>query len=385
MRVRAFLLSVLVLSGCDLAPSVATTAVPNRPVPADPTPPPSPPSLTGLGNPFADVYPAEHVGGKALIKDLAVVDGRIYLGHGSTNSHVPVRPVYYDVGAGRWGADDVEIHQEATLGLQVGPSGRLYASSDDAEGIDGVLLIRRELDGTWTERVVDRPENHSRDTYEWADPQTGETLVFVQNSSLHFPDVAVSYDGGESFVNYGREESDVPRLLWYKFFSFGGELYAASRSSAPIPGRPAPTRRPYLVRYTRDRDRPFEVVAFDRADVFSDDGSQVDHAVEFGGRVIAASASFHSGDALTRDRMTALPVPGWATDLVRVGEAVYLLAVDVEAGTSVLYVTRDGLAVEEVATFDRRFSAVEYADGAFYLAESGGGAEHSLWRFVADS
>ena len=111
-------------------------------------------------------------------------------------------------------------------------------------------------------------------------------------------------------------------------------------------------------------------------------GSQVEVAVELGGTLIVASAQFHAGDALTRDRMRPLAVPGRAVDLVRVGGAVYLLGTDFDAGTSALYVTRDGREVERVADFDRPFTAVEHADGAFYLAESGAAATNSLWRFV---
>ena len=385
MLTRAVVVALLVFSGCDLVPGPAlpNPLAPGRPAPT-PSPVPEAAGLTGLGNPFVDVYSADGAREKGLIQDLAVVDGRVYLGHGSTTSLAVTRPIYYDVGAGRWGADDVEIRQEAIFGLQVGPSGRLYASSDDPYGIDAVVMIRRELDGTWTERVADRPENHSRDTYEWTDPETGETLVFIQNSAPYFPDVSVSYDGGATFVRYGyeRPSPDVPSLDWYKFFEFDGDLYAASLSSRPVAGRPAPVRRPYLIRYTRDRDRPFEVVTFDRDDVFPGDGSQVETAVEVGGRLVVASFEFYSTDALTVDRMQTLPVPGRAVDILRVGEDVYLLGTDYAARTSALYVTRDGVSVEPVATFDHPFSAVEYAAGAFYFAESGASATNSLWRFV---
>ena len=388
MLARSLVVALVVLAGCDLVPGPVlpnpiTPAQPG-PNPTKPLPTPNAPGLTGLGNPFADVYSPDGASKKALIQDLAVVDGRVYLGHGSTRSLSVTHPIYYDVRAGRWGSDDVTIHQEATFGLQVGPSGRLYASSDDAQGIDAVLMIRRERDGTWTERIADTPENHSRDTYEWKDPRTGETLVFIQNSAPYFPDVSVSYDDGATFVRYGykKPSPNVPSLNWYKFFEFKGDLYAASRSSEPIAGRPAPTRRPYLVRYTRNRDRPFEVVSFDRPNVFPGAGSQIEAAVEIGGRLIAASSSFYSGDALTARRMRALPVPGRAVDLVRVGGAVYLLGTDYGAGTSSLYVTRNGVSVKRVATFDHAFDAVEYASGAFYLAESGASSAHSLWRFV---
>lgn len=385
----------LFLSGCDLVPGPPVTVpdFPSKtlPVPAPPPPAPRPPSpappsasLTGLGNPFADVYPASFVNSKGRIEDLAVVDGRIYLGHGSTASHTPVRPIYYDVAAGRWGSDDARIAQEATLGLQVGPSGRLYATSDDAQGRNAVLMIRRERDGSWTQRAVDDRENHSRDTYEWVDPQTGETLVFVQNAAPHFPDVSVSYDGGESFVRYGYERApgNVRSLDWYKFFEFKGDLYAASLPTLHIPGRPAPDPKPYLVRYTRDREHPFEVVTYSRGDVFPGDGTEIKATMEINGRIVMASSEFYAGDALDRDRIMQLDVPDRAMDIIRVGGEVYLLSLDRRTGTSALYSTRDGRTVTEFASFDRPFVAVEHTGGAFYLAESGGSVENSLWRYV---
>ena len=376
---RPFVAGLLLFVGCDLVPG------PPVPLPRAPTEAPPTAALVGLGNPFADVYPAEYVLSKGWVHDVAAVDGRVYLGHGSTNSHTPVRPVYYDIGAGRWGVDDVNILQEGMYDLQVGPSGRLYGSADDAHGTFDIDMIRRERDGTWTQRGVGNDGHHSRDTYEWVDPQTGETLVFVHNAAAHFPDISVSYDGGESFVAYGREDAgEVEYNMFYcKFFSFRGELYAAGLTNQGRPGGSTPPPRPYLARYTRDRDRPFEVVAGDRSEVFPAEGSQITEATELNGRLIAASNRFYSGDALTSDRMTVLPIEGRANDLLHVGGEVFLLAGDHEARTSTVYVTTDGRTVEEVATFDRLFVALEYVDGAFYFAESGGDADHTLWRYEA--
>lgn len=339
-------------------------------------------SLVGLGNPFADVYPARRVGHKAIVSDLAVVDGRVYLAHGTTAGAVRTRPLYYDIAAQRWGVDEVPgggLRQEGISRLHVGPSGRLYAAALDALGVDAVLMIRRERDGTWTERVADRPENHSRDTVEWLDPETGDTLVFIQNAAPYFPDVSVSYDAGASFVRYGSEPSATPPLRYYQFFPFGGELYAASFRPQAVPGFPNPTPRPYLLRYTRDRRRPFEVVAATREAVFPGPGSDVRETAELAGRLVAASGRFYAGDALERGRMADLGVPGTAVDLVAADGAVYLLT-RTETG-SALYVTRDARTVRLVGAFERPFVAVEAAGGAFYLAESGAGAEHTLWRY----
>lgn len=385
MHPRTLLIALFVLAGCDLVPGPAI------PAPVEPDPDPAPPaqtgpkteSLIGLGNPFADVYPSRFLASKANIKDLAIVDGRVYLGHGSTRSHTYVRPIYYDVAAGRWGHDDARIRQEATLGLQVGPSGRLYATSDDAQGIDAVLMIRREHDGSWTQRVVDDSENHSRDTYEWVDPNTGETLVFIQNSAPYFPDVSLSYDGGETFTRYGYERGDNVRSLdWYKFFEFRGRLYAAGLPNRSSPNASTSSKRPYLVRYTGDRDEPFEVITYDRDDVLPGDGTDIRVTEQIAGRIVLASLDFYSGDALRRDRMVKLDVPGRAMDLLRVGNEVYLLGTDYSSETSALYVTRDGRRVEEVATFDHKFTAMEYDGEAFYFSKSGDDEEHSLWRYV---
>ena len=392
MHPRTLLAALVVLAGCDLVPG------PTIPDPIETKPPPAPPaepappakpapaaeSLTGLGNPFADVYSSRFVPSKANIKDLAIVDGRIYLGHGSTNSHTYVRPVFYDLAAERWGNDDAKIRQEATLGLQVGPSGRLYATSDDAQGVNAVLMIRREHDGSWTQRVVDDSENHSRDTYEWVDPRTGETLVFVQNSAPYFPDVSVSYDGGESFTRYGydRSKGKVPSLDWYKFFEFKGELYAAGLPNRSAFRGTAPPKRPYLVKYTGDRDKPFKVVTYDRDDVLPGDGTDIRVTEQIAGRIVVASLDFYSGNALKKNRMVKLDVPGRAMDLLRIGNEVYLLGADYSDKTSALYVTRDGRSVEEVATFDHVFTAMEHDGDAFYFSKSGGSEEHSLWRYV---
>ena len=389
MHPRTLLAALVVLAGCDLVPGpsipdpIETKPPPARPTKPAPAPTSQAESLTGLGNPFADVYSSRFLNSKANIKDLAIVDGRIYLGHGSTRSHTYVRPVFYDLAAERWGNDDAKIKQEATLGLQVGPSGRLYATSDDAQGINAVLMIRREHDGSWTQRVVDNSENHSRDTYEWVDPGTGETLVFIQNSAPYFPDVSLSYDGGETFTRYGYKKGDnIPSLDWYKFFEFKGELYAAGLPNRPVFRGPAPPKRPYLVRYTGDRDRPFEVVTYDRDDVLPGEGTDIRGTEQIAGRIVLASLDFYSGDALSRDRMVKLDVPGRAMDLLRIGNEVYLLGADYSAKTSALYVTRDGRSVKEVATFDHVFTAMEHDGDAFYFSKSGGSEEHSLWRYV---
>ncbi|MDT0631220.1 hypothetical protein RQM47_08295 [Rubrivirga sp. S365] len=373
---RPLLLFALLLAGGAFVlagPPAALDAAPPRPAP----------TLTGLGNPFPDVYPRGELDGKGPVHDLAVVDGRVYLAHGSTNSGVPNRPVYYDVEVEAWGVDDAVLHQEGIYSLEVGPSGRLYASADDAIGRPAVLMIRRERDGTWTERVADPTENHSRHTFEWADPATGDTLVLVQNGAPHFPDVSVSYDGGETFVQYGYEPpaEDVNPLRRYTFFPFQGALYATSFQPRDVPGYPEQKPRPYLIRYTGDRDQPFAVVLAERDDVFPGSGSQIDAVVELGDHLVVASGRFYAGTALERGHMKELAVPERARDLVRVGGVVYLLGSDIGAGTSALYETRDGETVREVARFDRPFVAVEHADGAFYLAESGAEAENTLWRY----
>lgn len=381
MSMRLFLVCAILLVGCDLIPvpvfsPVDVTSPPPRPAPASP--------LVGLGNPFPSMYPADEVANKGPVHDLAVVDGRIYVGHGSTHSKVPNRPVYYDVAAGEWGVDPEVLHQEGVYSLELGPSGRLYGSADDAIGLPSVLMIRRELDGTWTERVADPIENHSRHTYEWEDPRTGETLVFIQNAAPHYPDVSVSYDGGETFVRYGYEapSEDLNPLRNYTFFAFDDELYASSFRPQNIPGYPDQEPRPYLIRYTGDRDRPFELVSATRDKVFPGEGSQIDEVVQLGEHLVVASFRFYAGTALSSEQMSELPVPGRAMDLIRVGDAVYLLSM--EEGMSALYVTRDGETVEEVATFDRRFTALEYVSGTFYFAESGGEAEHTLWAYPVD-
>ena len=230
-------------------------------------------------------------------------------------------------------------------------------------------MIRRERNGTWTERVADSKEDHSRHTYEWVNPRTGKTLVFVHNGAPYFPNVSISYDGGGSFRSYGYESSpEGRRVSWYHFFPFDGELYAATVGD------------PYLMRYTGDKDRPFEVVASDYSDVYPGSRSQVQAAAEVGGHIVIATREFYGGSELKRSRMRDLGVPGRARDLVRVGDTVYMLATDGD-DYSVLYETRDGATSQEVATFDRKFTTVEYADGAFYLGESGT-SEHSLWRYV---
>ena len=397
--VLGLLSGLILLGGCDIVPgpTVPFPKIPTKtgptpdpepepppPAPAPPPPAPAPPpptppstssSLTGLGNPFADVYPAAHIVGKGDVHDLATVDGRLYLAHGSTNSNVVWRPVYYDLGSEGWASDNVQIRQEGIFEFQVGPSGRLYATADDPQGVNAVLMIRRERNGSWTERVVDTPENHSRDTYEWVDPKTGKTLVFVHNPAPHYPDVSISYDGGGSFVRYGEQShpSGTNPIGLLKFFEFKGELYASSYKSSS---------KPYLSRYTGDSDDPFEVVSANRASVFPGGGSQIDKAATFGDHLVVASNRFYAGTALRSDRMVELNVPGRAKDMVQVGDEMYLLSANIGPGTSNLYVTRDGVTVSEVETFDRPFVAIEYVDGAFYLAESGGVAQHTLWRYT---
>jgi Bacterial Ig domain/F5/8 type C domain len=184
--------------------------------------------------------------------------GRIYIGHEGANAQ-PNSAVYFDVGAGQYGADRDGsnniwlLNDELITDGVVKQGDLLWMGEDNAIGTNQASLFVRRHDG-WREYYSPWANAHRQAGYIF------EGKVFLSNYFRTRPGVAISYDGGTSYseIEQGSAALNAPfpltaKYLTHAFFEIGSDLFALQWNNGT--GNNA-----WMIRYTRNSASPWEVV-----------------------------------------------------------------------------------------------------------------------------
>ena len=318
-----------------------------------------------LGDPIAGFY--SNPDSKSTLFDLQAFDGKIYVGHGSTNASLASCVIYFDPARGRFDADRnadgsyVAIAEEGLNPLRV-YDGELHVGSLDPNG--GGTHFTRKRNGRWSSTSV-APDAHNRDLYKFG----GRYFMHHGRNTTTYPNVLISSDDGASFQAPVQPGISTASVGYAKFFEFQGKLYFTQLGE------------PYLSRYTGRAADPFEPVARTRAELIPGfaPGLVIESAVEVGDRLVFNSdAQLFTASSLTAGEFdparTNLAGHVLHDLLERDGVAYALLRLGSKA---VVVSSRDGVAWEHLFWFTSAIppSKMELVGNDFYF-----GGRRSLLR-----
>jgi hypothetical protein len=199
--------------------------------------------------PLEQIY-GRHWQTKRISYDIRYFEGRVYFGHGSTDSPVGTKVVYFDPESQAFAVErdargrEVEIPEEILDRFRVF-DGALYINSRDPVR-DGTHFIRRAPDGSWTSRVVGPPA-HNYDVYRHA----GRYFISHPSHRGDFPGVLVSSDGRRFSSLDGSGHHQGPYTPYFEFIEIGDGLYATTIGSrmTTVDGVSVTSGQPWMVRF----------------------------------------------------------------------------------------------------------------------------------------
>ena len=322
--------------------------------------------LENLGDPIGPLYanPAE----KGSVYDLQAFDGRVYIGHGSSNASATTRVLYYDPAAGRFDADRnpdgsyVELPEEGTDPVRV-LDGELHIGSMDPNR--GGTHFMRKRNGVWS--VADIGE----DTHNW-DLRKFRGVYFFHHGKGSYPNTHLSTDDGKTWTRVQQTDVTTQAAGYVKYFEFGGDVYMSSLGG------------PWLSKFTGDVNRPFQPVLWNRSEVIA--GSTANYVMEdatvIGDRLVFHSSELYSASRLAPGGVERVAIPGFEQyapyNIFREGNTLYVLLL--RQGENVVVTTQDGVNWQTLFRFRAPTPAteMELLGGDFYF-----GGVRSFFRMSA--
>lgn len=345
--------------------------------------------------------------GKQVTYDLQLYRGRIYIGHGSTNTKQKTHMLYFDPLRGAFDVDrdaggkPLAFPEECMARLRVFDDELYVSSTDQLDG--GTKFFRKNRDGTWTIRTAHKQQQHSRDLFKVGP----HILVHFGMGNEGFPGMVYSPDDGRSWTVLSQLSLyDGPYIGYSTFFGFKDVCYATRPAGAWVPlggGEWGESRQPWILAFSGDPARPFRSVCATPADFHPEilhgtppkpdparraayDGpspAQLSGGIAVGGRLLLANqgVQLFAVESLEPMKARRLDLPGcplggedgWRiADMLERPDAGHLLLVRREGRETVharVLKSTDGLSWTALFGFSgpHRPLFLEELDGDFYF------------------
>ena len=188
-----------------------------------------------IGNPFNSYYDDERSAGRNIY-DLAVYDGKLFVGGGDYTANLSPVPIYcYDEEKREWMTESEGLPEEAIRRFYIIDGKLIITGTDPTQSWEWGNYYVRGDDGTWFKNRVLPGAVHAFDIVSYQ----GTLFVGIGCNAGEYPVVKMTSDGNFEHVTFMRGDIAVDttaseRIRVYNIFEMNTALYAVAYIDAEI-------------------------------------------------------------------------------------------------------------------------------------------------------